>query len=256
MKILITGARGFIGKNLVAALEARGYKELRFCVRDTTQKQLNEYIKECDFVFHLAGVNRPERVEEFTDINVNFTYSLLNTLKKYNNKASILMTSSIQATLDNPYGISKKTSEDLLFYYAREINEENANDKEHIKVFIYRLPNVFGSGCRPNYNSVIATFCYNIANGIPIRVDDRKTMLNLVYVDDVVNTFINAMEGKEMPSDDGLYYVKEITTIQLGQIVELIYSFHNAGQILETATTNLTNNFKEKLYMTYKSYCK
>ena len=156
MKILVTGAKGFVGKNLIAVLRNRGNVDILECDIETSLTMLDEYTQQCDFVYHLAGVNRPKDEKEFMEGNFGFTSELLSLLKKHNNKVPVIITSSIQANLDNPYGKSKKAGEDLLFSYEKETGA---------KVLIYRLPNVFGKWCRPNYNSAVATFCSNIANG-------------------------------------------------------------------------------------------
>lgn len=194
MKILVTGAKGFVGKNLVAELKNRGYKEIFEFDIDTDKSLLDKYTKECEFVYHLAGVNRPENESEFMEGNFEFTSELLELLKKYNNKSPVLMTSSIQAEKDNPYGKSKRAGEDLLFSY---------NNETGVEVFIYRLPNLFGKWSRPNYNSVVATFCYNIARDLEIRINDYKAELILAYIDDVIEEFIKAME--DVPTMEGDY---------------------------------------------------
>ena len=188
MKILVTGAKGFIGKNLIAELRNRKYEDIFEYDRDTDSSLLDEYCKEADFVFHLAGVNRPKEQSEFLDGNFGFTSDLLDSLKKHNNTCPVMISSSVQAELDNPYGESKKAGEDLLFSYGEEIGA---------KVLVYRFPNVFGKWCRPNYNSAVATFCHNIAHSLPIQVNDPSVVMNLVYIDDVVNELVNALEGKE-----------------------------------------------------------
>ena len=175
MKILVTGAKGFIGKNLIAELKNKNYNDIYECDVTTTEEELNSYTRDCEFVFHLAGVNRPKDEEEFMKGNFGFTSTLLEKLKSNNNKAPILITSSIQAELDNPYGKSKKAGEDLMFEYEQETGA---------KAIVYRLPNVFGKWCRPNYNSAVATFCNNIANDLPITVNDPNIVMNLVYIDD------------------------------------------------------------------------
>ncbi|MGI6431510.1 MAG: NAD-dependent epimerase/dehydratase family protein [Synergistaceae bacterium] len=177
MKILVTGAKGFIGKNLIFELRNRGYGDIYEYDIDTKEELLDEYTRECGFVFHLAGVNRPKETEEFMQGNFGFTSLLLDKLKEHQNRCPVMLSSSIQAMLDNPYGISKKAGEDLLFEYGKETGAE---------VYVYRFPNVFGKWCRPNYNSAVATFCHNIANGLPIQINDRNTVMNLVYIDDVV----------------------------------------------------------------------
>ena len=187
MKILITGAGGFVGKNLVAELKNRGYNDLYLYDIDSSAEDLKRYCQDCEFVFHLAGVNRPKDEKEFMEGNFGLTSVLLEELKKNANKSPILITSSTQAELDNPYGKSKKAGEDLLFSY----NKETKN-----KVYVYRMTNVFGKWARPNYNSAVATFCYNIANGLEIKVNAPTTIMKLIYIDDVVDEFINALEGK------------------------------------------------------------
>ena len=195
MNILITGAKGFVGKNLVEALKnIRDNKDKTYDLTtdliineydvDTDEKLLDDYCKNADFVFNLAGVNRPETEDEFMKGNFGFASTLLETLEKYNNKCPVMLSSSIQAALDNPYGKSKKAGEDLFFEYSKRTGA---------KVLIYRLPNVFGKWCRPNYNSAVATFCHNIAHDLPITVNDRSYMMTLVYIDDVVNELINAL---------------------------------------------------------------
>lgn len=242
MKILVTGANGFIGKNLIAELKNQKFSEIYECDLDTKPELLEKYLKEADFIFHLAGVNRPKEQSEFMQGNFGFTSQLLDTLKKYNNECSIMISSSIQATLDNPYGISKKAGEELLFEYSKATGA---------KVLVYRFPNVFGKWCRPNYNSAVATFCHNIANDLPIQVNDREAIMNLVYIDDVVEELINALENKE--NKIGLYnQVKTSYTISLGEIVDLIYSFKNSREQLKIP--NMSDEFTKKLYATYLSY--
>ncbi len=242
MKILITGAKGFIGKNLVAELKNRKYTDIFEYSRDTDLSLLDEYCKEADFVFHLAGVNRPKEESEFMEGNFGFTSILLNTLRKYNNNCPVMISSSIQAELDNPYGKSKKAGEDLLFNYGKETGA---------KVLIYRFPNVFGKWCRPNYNSAVATFCHNIAHDLPIKVNDPSVIMNLVYIDDVVNELIDALEGKENKSGD-FCEVPIVHRITLGKIVELIYSFKRSRE--ERSIPNMSDEFTKKLYSTYLSY--
>ena len=242
MKILITGALGFIGKNLVVELKNRGYEDIFEYDRETDPILLDEYCKEADFVFHLAGVNRPKEQGEFMEGNFGFTSTLLDTLKKYNNNCPIMISSSIQAELDNPYGQSKKAGEDLLFNYSKETGA---------KVLVYRFPNVFGKWCRPNYNSVVATFCHNVAHDLPIQVNDPSVVMNLVYIDDVVSELINALNDNE--NKRGNYCeVPVVHTITLGEIVDLIYSFKNSRE--ERSIPDMSNPFTKKLYSTYLSY--
>ena len=242
MKILVTGAKGFVGKNLVAELKNRGYSEIYECDINTTDEQLSEYTKNCEFVFHLAGVNRPEKEEDFMKGNFGFTSILLDKLKQNNNRSPILITSSIQAELDNPYGKSKKAGEELMFKYSKETGT---------KVYVYRLTNLFGKWSRPNYNSVVATFCNNIAHNLPIKINDPEVTLNLAYIDDVLNEFINAMNGKASLKDN-YGYIPITHTVKLGEIAELINKFKNSRENLQIP--NMKNEFEKKLYSTYLSY--
>lgn len=242
MKILITGALGFIGKNLTAELRNRNYKDILKYDMNCDDTLLDRYCKEADFIFHLAGANRPKEVSEYMETNFGLTSALLNNLKKHDNKCPVVISSSIQATLDNPYGQSKKASEDLMFSYGQETGA---------KVMIYRFPNVFGKWCRPNYNSVVATFCHNIAHDLPIRIHNSEAELNLVYIDDVVNELINALEGKENKVGD-YCVVPTVYTISLGKIAELIYSFKQSRE--QCSIPDMSDSFLKKLYSTYLSY--
>lgn len=244
MKILVTGANGFVGKNLICSLKTdknAGYEIFEYDI-DSDEKKLEKYTSECDFVFHLAGVNRPLDEAEFQKGNFGFTSVLLNLLKKNNNKAPVLITSSIQAELDNPYGKSKKAGEDLL----RKYGENNG-----VKVFIYRLPNVFGKWCRPNYNSAVATFCNNIANGLPIKINDPSVNMQLVYIDDVIKEFIGAIKNKEH-IENGFCFVPTVHKVRLGEIADLLYDFKKCRENL--AVPKLDNAFEKALYSTYLSY--
>lgn len=243
MKILVTGARGFIGKNLVLELKNRGYDSVYEYDTDSTQEQLDAYTKDCEFVFHLAGVNRPEKESEFMEGNFGFTSDLLDLLRKHGNKAPVLITSSIQALEDNPYGKSKKAGEELMLRYQEETGA---------KVYVYRLQNVFGKWCRPNYNSVVATFCHNIANDLPVMINDHERLMSLVHIDDVSATFISAMEGKQKPAKDGLYYVIVVHVIKLGELAGLIGSFRESrGSLM---IPDMADPLTRKLYSTYLSY--
>ena len=254
MKILITGAKGFVGKNLVETLKTvrDGKDKTRGLDTDLTIYEydidtdpalLDTYTADCDFVFHLAGVNRPKDEKEFMEGNFGFTSVLLNSLKKHDNKAPILITSSIQAALDNPYGKSKKAGEDLIFQYGKDNN---------VRVCVYRLPNVFGKWCRPNYNSAVATFCYNIAHDLPITVNDRNHMMTLVYIDDVVDELINALKGRE--NKDGEYCSVPVEhKITLGEITDLIYGFKKSREDLSVPGVT-EGGFSKKLYSTFLSY--
>jgi UDP-2-acetamido-2,6-beta-L-arabino-hexul-4-ose reductase len=242
MKILITGAKGFIGKNLVAELRNRKYTDIFEYDKETDLTLLDKYCKEADFVFHLAGVNRPKEQSEFMEGNFRFTLTLLNTLKKFNNNCPVMISSSIQAELDNPYGKSKKAGEDLLFDYS---------EKTGAKVLVYRFPNVFGKWCKPNYNSAVATFCHNIAHGLPITVNDPSVVMNLVYIDDVIEELIRALEGHENKVDD-CCEVPVVHTITLGEIVDLLNSFKHSRE--ERRVPNMSDAFTKKLYSAYLSY--
>ena len=255
MNILITGAKGFIGRNLIATLHniADG-KDRSFGMDtditiyeydiDTDPALLDVYCKNADFVFNLAGVNRPQDPKEFMEGNFGFASILLDTLKKYNNNCPIMISSSIQAALNNPYGESKKAGEDLMFAYGKETGAP---------VFVYRFPNVFGKWCRPNYNSAVATFCNNIANDLPITVNDPSVMMTLVYIDDVVAELIATLNGKANLKEDGYAYVPVEHKITLGEIVDLIYSFAKQPQGLVIPEIP-ENSFAKKLYSTYLSY--
>ena len=242
MKILVTGAKGFIGKNLISELKNQKYIDIYEYDMDSTLEDLDQYSKDSEFVFHLAGVNRPKDQKEFLEGNFGFTSVLLDNLKKYNNKAPIMLASSIQALLDNPYGVSKKAGEDLLFGYGQETGS---------KVLIYRFPNVFGKWCRPNYNSAVATFSYNIANNLPITVNDPNVVMNLIYIDDLVRELINGLKGNENKKDD-FCYVEPVHTVKLGEIVNLLYSFKDSRN--DRSIPNTADPFTKKLYANYLSY--
>lgn len=257
MKVLVTGAKGFIGKNLVTALKnilEKKDKTRNFEIEeifefdiDTDIKLLDEFTSKCDFVFHLAGVNRPKEEKEFIEGNFGFTNVLLESLKKNKNLCPVMISSSTQAALDNPYGISKKMGEDLIFNYGKEVGA---------KVLVYRFPNVFGMGCRPNYNSFVTTMCYNIANNLPITINNRGTLLSLVYVGDIVEELLLALDGNE--HYDGEYALVPVTYQKsLGDIADLLYSFKSARSIESSnklSVPNLSDLFVKKLYSTYTSY--
>jgi len=242
MKILVTGAKGFIGKNLIAELRNRKYANIYEYDIDSSETDLHRYTKDCEFVFHLAGVNRPKDPKEFMDGNFGFTNILLNSLIANQNNCPIMISSSIQAEFDNLYGISKKAGEDLLFDYGLKTNS---------KILVYRFPNVFGKWCKPNYNSVVATFSYNIANGFPIHVKDPNTVINLVYIDDVLSELINAVDGYERRHDRFCEVIPNYK-ITLGEVAKLLYSFRDARTNLYIP--NITDDFIKKLYSTYLSY--
>ena len=271
MKILVTGAKGFVGKNLVAQLnnikegKAKFYGDIEIDEVfeydiDSTPDELERYCREADFVFNLAGVNRPQNPEEFMQGNFGFASTLLDTLKKYNNTAPVMLSSSIQATLvgryaEGDYGKSKKAGEELFFKYA---------DETGAKVLVYRFPNLFGKWCRPNYNSAVATFCNNIANDLPIQVNDRNTLLELLYIDDLVDEMIAALKGEEhhcefdgidtVLTEGGRYCAVPIThKVTLGEIVDLLEAFKAQPETLVMPEIP-EGSFAKKLYSTYLSY--
>lgn len=254
MNILITGAKGFVGKNLVENLKniRDGKNKTRPNLKieeiftfdiDTDICLLDEYCRKADFVFNLAGINRPKSAEEFMEGNFGFADTLLNTLKKHNNTCPVMISSSIQATLENDYGKSKKAGEDLVLSYSKETGA---------RVLVYRFPNLFGKWCRPNYNSVVATFCSNIANDLEITVNNRETLLTLVYIDDLVEEMLNALEGKENREND-FCRVKTEHKVTLGEIVDLLYSFSEQPRTILMPEIP-DDSFAKKLYSTYLSY--
>ena len=271
MKILVTGAKGFVGKNLCAQLKniragkARNYGDITIDEiyeydLDSTSEQLDAWCKDSDFVFNLAGVNRPQNQEEFMKGNFGFASTLLDTLKKYGNKCPVMLSSSQQASLtgrfgNSEYGRSKKAGEDLFLEYAKETGA---------KVLVYRFPNLFGKWCRPNYNSAVATFCNAFANELPYTVNDPSVELELLYIDDLVNEMIAGLQGKEhhcnfdgldvLPQADGKYcYVPTTHKATLGEIVELLESFAEQPNTLMIPEIP-AGSFAKKLYSTYLSY--
>lgn len=271
MNILVTGAKGFVGKNLVENLknlrDGKNRKRPEIKVDgiyeydlDSTEEQLDEYCSKADFVFNLAGVNRPKNPEEFKRGNFGFASKLLDKLKDYHNTCPVMLSSSIQATLagrfgKSEYGLSKKAGEDLFFQYAEDTGA---------KVLVYRFPNLAGKWCKPNYNSAVATFCNNIANDLPIRVDNPDTELELLFIDDLVNEMFDALEGKEhhcefdgveaVAKADGKYCYAPVThKATLGQVVELLHKFHNQPQTLLVPSIP-EGSFEKKLYSMYLSY--
>ena len=253
MKILVTGAKGFVGRNLCAQLrnirdgKARWYEgvaveEVYEYDVDNSPEELEAWCRDADFVFNLAGVNRPKDPAEFMAGNFGFASMLLKTLKRCGNRCPVMVSSSIQAALANPYGESKRAGEELMFGYAKETGA---------RVLVYRFPNVFGKWCRPNYNSAVATFCNNIANGLPITVNDPNVVLNLVYIDDVVDELVGALAGKEHRQGD-FCEVPVTHTVRLENIVDLLYSFRDMRENLQVP--DLGDAFTRKLYSTYLSY--
>ena len=253
MNILVTGAKGFVGRNLCAQLKnirdgkARQYGDLsvgeiwEYDVENTAE-ELDAWCRGADFVFNLAGVNRPQDPAEFMKGNFGFASELLGALKRHGNTCPVMISSSTQAALDNAYGESKRAGEELMFSYSRETGA---------KVLVYRFPNVFGKWCRPNYNSAVATFCHNIAHGLPIQVNDPSVVMRLVYIDDVVEELIAALSGGEHRRG-GYCEVPVAHEITLGCIADLLYSFRDMRENLEVP--NLGDAFTKKLYSTYLSY--
>ena len=271
MKVLVTGAKGFVGKNLCAQLnniktgKAKCYGDLVIDEvyeydLDSTSEQLDVWCKDCDFVFNLAGINRPQDPKEFMEGNFGFATVLLNTLKKYKNNCPVMISSSIQATLagrfgTSEYGKSKKAGEELMFQYGEETGA---------KVLVYRFPNLYGKWCRPNYNSVVATFCNNIANDLPITVNDPTIDMELLYIDDLVEEMICALKGEEhycefngvetVFTPEGRYCAAPITHhVKLGEIVELLYQFRDMPKTLIIPEIP-ADSFAKRLYSTYLSY--
>lgn len=270
MNILVTGANGFVGRNLVENLKnikdgknrtANILVDDIFCFDVVTNDSLlDEFCQKADFVFNLAGVNRPKEQSEFEKGNVDFSKKLLDTLKKYNNTCPVMLSSSIGAVgegrfKDSEYGKSKKKAEEAFFDYEKETGA---------KAYVYRFPNVFGKWCRPNYNSAVATFCHNIANDLEIQVNDRATVLELLYIDDLVNEMINALSGnvtrcdyngeQAVENENGKYcFVKTTHKVSLGEIVDLLNEFKNQPESLIIPEIP-ENSFSKKLYSTYLSY--
>jgi UDP-2-acetamido-2,6-beta-L-arabino-hexul-4-ose reductase len=242
MKILITGAEGFIGRNLIVALHTRGYHDLLKFDADTPAEFLEHYCDECGFVFHLAGVNRPKQQEEFMQGNFGFTDTLLRTMIRHKNRCPVMYASSTQAALPNLYGRSKKAGEELLGQYARETGA---------KVYVFRFPNVFGKWSKPNYNSAVATFCYNVAHDLPIVVNDESTVMNLAYIDDVAEALCDLLDDKATMA--GPYCVVPVVhTAKLGDIANRIRSFRT---IRETnMLPDMSDPLTRKLYATYLSF--
>ena len=271
MKVLVTGAKGFVGKNLCAQLnnikegKAKCYGSLTISDVyeydiDSTQEQLNQWCKDCNFVFNLAGVNRPQDPKEFMEGNFGFATVLLNTLKKYKNNCPVMLSSSIQATLagrfgTSEYGKSKKAGEELMFQYGEETGA---------KVLVYRFPNLYGKWCRPNYNSAVATFCNNIANDLPIQVNDPSVDMELLYIDDLIEEMICALKGEEHHCEfdgvntvfapNGRYCAATVTHhVKLGEIVDLLYQFAEMPKTLMIPEIP-ADSFAKRLYSTYLSY--
>ena len=244
--ILITGAGGFVGKNLVATLRTAGYTDLMLFEKDDTPETLADYCRRAAFVVHLAGINRPTDPSEFYTGNAGLTDTLLANLEAAGNTALVLVTSSTQAELDNDYGKSKRQAEEAIFAHRRRTGAT---------VYVFRMPGVFGKWCRPNYNSVVATFCHNVAHGLPIQVRDSAFSLPLVYIDDVVACILAAFDGDVMMdrSATPICHMHPIHEVTLGRLAELIQGFA-AGRTSLAVPDLAPGSFEKKLYSTYLSY--
>lgn len=240
--ILVTGSRGFIGKNLMEALSRIDCRVTTFDSRDEISR-LRQLLAEADFIYHLAGVNRPDDDEEFDYGNAGLTHIIVTTLGELDRSPTIVFSSSVQACSDNPYGLSKKKAEDILCKYGTETKA---------RVLIYRLANVFGKWARPNYNSVIATFCYNISRGIDINVSDRQNQLQLIYIDDVLESFTGILRGDGDTGDGRYRTVEPSYRITLGELADRIYSFRDIHETL--FLPDMSDTFIKHLYTTYLSY--
>ena len=244
-KILVTGAKGFLGKNLVCEIKNifKENAEILEVDIDTPQSELDRYLEQCDFVAHLAGVNRPKDTDEFVTGNKELTEYIVQKLESCGNLVPVMISSSTQAELDNPYGASKKAAENAVFDYSK---------KTGMKVFVYRFPNLFGKWCRPNYNSAVSTFCHNIANGLDITVNDPDFLLRLAYIDDVVKSVVSAINGHEIVKSGDFCTVEPVYEIKLGEVAELIYSFKKSRENL--FVPDMSHGLAKKLYSTYLSY--
>ena len=242
MKVLVTGAVGFIGRNLTIELKNRGFKDIMLYDIGLNEDKLDDFCSRADFVFHLAGINRPDNDEDFMEGNAGLTSEILGLLEKHENKCPVLFSSSIQAENDSPYGKSKRVAEEELFTYAKRTGSD---------VLVYRLPNIFGKWSRPNYNSAVATFCYNISRGMGITVTDPEKELMLVYIDDVVDEMIGAVNGRGT-KNEGFYEVETTYKATLRYIVDLLYSFKKGRET--KYIPEIDDDFIKKLYSTYLSF--
>ena len=243
MQVLITGANGFVGKNLQLHLSERAEVEVKCFTRDNSESDLLQLVADADIVFHLAGVNRPQDPAEFQQGNADLTEGLCSALKQANKTIPIVYSSSIQAVADNPYGASKRAAEDVLLSFSESTGSP---------VFIYRLANVFGKWARPNYNSAVATFCHNISQGLPIQVNDPNAVIKLVYIDDVIESFLQVLDGKLTKS--GFVDIEQQYQITVGGLAEQLQAFKDSRDSL--ITENVGNDLVRALYSTYVSYLK
>lgn len=242
-RLLVTGARGFIGRNLVTALGRRAGLEVAEIGVDTSDAERREALIRAEAVFHLAGVNRPERVEEFDPGNAELTRSLCTLLRQADRRPLVVLSSSTQAALDNPYGRSKRAAEEVVLAFGRETGAP---------VRVFRLPGVFGKWCRPNYNSVVATFCHNIARGIPVEISDPQRVVELVHVDDVVRAFVGLVDGAEAPGEGDFSTVRPMYRLALGELARTLHSFRDSRKTLEVP--DLADDLTRLLHSTYVSY--
>lgn len=243
MRILVTGAKGFLGRNLSAHLMENGHEVLSYD-RENSPEDLKSYLAQADFIVHLAGINRPPKEEGFLDGNVNFTKTLLDLLKESGRRRiPLFFSSSTQANQENPYGRSKKLAEDQVFAFAKETGNP---------VYVYRLYNVYGKWCRPNYNSVIATWCHSIARGEPITINEAAHAIDFVYIDDVCNEILSIIEGRKSPDPKVIHHPEPHDTVSLKEIARLLRSFRESR--VNASVPEIDTPFKKKLYSTYLSY--
>jgi len=243
MNVLVTGSKGFIGKNLIVALKRRSDFELWEYDLDCAPMELEGKLPFADIIFHLAGVNRPERVDEFQEVNVELTKRICRTLRQLKRNPLLVFSSSTQAALDNPYGVSKRKAEGVVFAFGSETDAP---------VAVFRLPGVFGKWCRPNYNSVVATFSYNIAHDLPISISDPGREVEMVYIDDVVSAFIGVMNGLHPSQENFFYNVEPRYTVTLGKLADTIRCFRESRNTLQIPA--FSDRFTRCLYATYLSY--
>ncbi len=242
MNILVTGAAGFIGRNLCVFLNEAGFEHIEKITLDDNEQSIVEKVKSADFIYHLAGINRPKNDDEFKKGNTDLTQQIINNLVEYERKTPIVLTSSIQAELDNPYGASKAGAELAVVEYQKQTGAAT---------YIYRLPNVFGKWCRPNYNSAVATFCYNTLNDLPITIHNPDAALSLVYIDDVCQSFIGLLSNTAQSADQ-YSYVEPVYQTTVGEVASLLTEFKESRESLISAKVG--NGFVRALYSTYVSY--
>lgn len=242
-RVLVTGSNGFIGKNLIERLRrCKGVEIKTFEIKDN-MNGLVEHLKNADIIFHLAGVNRPEKIKEFKTGNIELTQAIVDILEKVERVIPVIFPSSIQALLDNPYGISKRKAEDILIEYSK---------KNGANIYIYRFPNVFGKWCKPNYNSVVATFCHDIAHGRNITISDANNEINLIYIDDVVNELVKILSDKDADKNRYYYDIKQTFRITLGELVSKLYEISDIRKTL--VVPDLSDRLMKYLHATYLSY--